>query len=109
MASRTPPKYDLVGGRLCLDFCNTTSDRRGYPEERLETYADVVGWGWRAGVLNAEEAARLTRLGMRSPTEALGVRERSIRLREALASIFRAVAESRRIRPGALDGGNGEL
>jgi len=109
MAARIPPRYDLVGGRLCLDFCNTTSDRRGCPEERLEGYADVVGWGWRPGVLNAEEAARLSRLGARSPTEALGVWERSIHLREALASIFRAVAENRRIRPGALDVLNGEL
>src|SRR5256884_8940903 len=100
MASRTPPKYDLVGGRLCLDFCNTAGDRRGYPEERLETYADVVGWGWRAGILNAEEAARLARLGARNPTEALGVWERSILLRDALRSIFAAVAETRRIRVG---------
>jgi len=109
MASRTPPKYDLVGGRLCLDFCNTTSDRRGYPEERLETYADVVGWGWRAGILNTEEAARLSRLGSRSPTEALGVWERALRLREALTSIFAAVAEARRIRPGSVEVLNGEL
>jgi predicted RNA-binding Zn ribbon-like protein len=109
MAARIPPRYELVGGRLCLDFCNTTGDRRGYPDERLETYGDVVGWGWRAGVLNAEEAARLTRLGTRSPTESLGVWERAIRLREALTVIFRAVAENRRIRPGALDVLNGEL
>lgn len=109
MAVRIPPRYDLIGGRLCLDFCNTTGDRRGYPEDRLESYADVVGWAWRAGVLNAEEATRLTRLGMRSPTEGLGVWERSIRLREALTTIFRSVAENRRIRPGALDVLNGEL
>src|SRR2546430_17460871 len=81
MASRTPPKYDLVGGRLCLDFCNTTSDRRGYPEERLETYADVVGWGWRAGILNTEEAARLSRLGSRGPAEGPGVGGGGPRLR----------------------------
>src|SRR5258708_1316139 len=56
MAARIPPRYDLVGGRLCLDYCNTTNDRRGYPEERLEGYADVVGWAWHAGGLNAEQA-----------------------------------------------------
>ena len=109
MAARTPPRFDLVGGRLCLDFCNTTGDRRGYRDERLETYADVVGWGWRAGILNAEEAVRLARLGTRSPTEALGVWQRAVKLREALTSIFCAVAESRRIRPGSLDVLNGEL
>jgi predicted RNA-binding Zn ribbon-like protein len=99
----------MVGGRLCLDFCNTTDDRHGSREERLETYGDIVGWGWRAGILNAEEAARLVRLGTRSPTEALSVWERALLLREALTSIFSAVAESRRIRPGALDVLNGEL
>jgi predicted RNA-binding Zn ribbon-like protein len=109
MAARTPPRYDLVGGRLCLDFCNTTNDRRGSMEDRLDGYADVVGWGWRSGILNAEEAARLTRLGTRSPTEAIVVWERAIRLREALTSIFNAVAEGRRIRPGALEALNAEL
>jgi predicted RNA-binding Zn ribbon-like protein len=109
MAARIPPRYDLIGGRLCLDFCNTTGDRRGYADDRLAGYADIVGWAWRAGVLNAEEAARLGRLGARNPTEALAVWERSIRLRDALTSIFRAVSEGRRIRPGALDALNGEL
>jgi predicted RNA-binding Zn ribbon-like protein len=109
MAARIPPRYDLVGGRLCLDFCNTTSDRRGCPEERLESYADVVGWAWRAGVLNAEEAASLTRLGMRSPTEGLGVWQRSLRLRDALSTLLLSVAEGRRIRPGSLDALNEEL
>jgi predicted RNA-binding Zn ribbon-like protein len=109
MAARTPPRFDLVGGRLCLDYCNTTGDRRGYRDERLETYADVVGWGWRAGILNAEEAVRLARLGTRSPTEALSVWERAIKLREALTSIFCSVAEGRRIRPGSLEVLNGEL
>ncbi len=109
MAVRTPPRYDLVGGRLCLDFCNTNGDRHAASEERLESYADVVGWGWRAGVLNAEEAARLGRLGTRNPTEAVAVWQRTIRLREALTGIFTAVAESRRIRPGALEVLNAEL
>jgi predicted RNA-binding Zn ribbon-like protein len=109
MAARNPPRFDLVGGRLCLDFCNTTGDRRGYRDERLETYAEVVGWGWRAGILNAEEAVRLARLGTRSPTEALTVWERAVTLREALTSIFCAVSENRRIRPGALEVLNGEL
>jgi predicted RNA-binding Zn ribbon-like protein len=109
MAARMPPRYDLAGGRLCLDFCNTTNDRRAGAEDRLESYADVVGWGWRSGVLNAEEAARLTRLGVRAPTEAVVVWERAAHLREALVSIFCAVAEGRRIRPGALEALNAEL
>lgn len=109
MAARTPPRFELVGGRLCLDFCNTVVDRRSALDDRLETYADLVGWARRAGVLNSEEARRLTRLGMRSPTEALVVWGRAIRVREALTSIFGAVAEGRRIRPVALEVLNAEL
>lgn len=109
MAARTPPRYDLVGGRLCLDFCNTQVNRRGQSEDRLKAYADLVGWGWRASVLSAEEAARLTRLGGRNPTEALLVFERGLRLREALDAAFTAIAAGRRCRPKALAVLNDEL
>jgi predicted RNA-binding Zn ribbon-like protein len=109
MAARIPPRHDLVGGRLCLDFCNTAGDRQACPEERLETYADVVGWGWRAAIFNAEEAARLCRLAARNPTEALVVWERAISLREALRSIFFSLADGRRIRGTQLEILNDEL
>src|SRR5437879_7287117 len=98
VAPRTPPRYDLVGGRLCLDFCNTSGDRTGVPDDRFRTYPDVVGWAWRAGVLNAEEAGRLTRLGSRNPTEALLVHERAVRLRQSLRASFTALAGGNRIR-----------
>jgi predicted RNA-binding Zn ribbon-like protein len=98
-----------VGGRLCLDFCNTSRDRIGTPEDRLRVYADVVGWAWRAGVLNAEEAGRLARLGTRNPTEALLVHERALRLRKSLRAIFTTLAADRRIRPAMLEVLNEEL
>ena len=109
MAPRTPPRYDLVGGRLCLDFCNTSGDRTGVPDDRFRTYPDVVGWAWRAGVLNAEEAGRLTRLGSRNPTEALLVHERAVRLRQSLRASFTALAGGRRIRAIMLEVLNEEL
>lgn len=109
MPTRTPPRFDLIAGRLCLDFCNTHGSRSGRPEERLSSYGDVVGWAWRAGVLNAEEAARLNRLGARNPTEALAVWERTVHLRGALQSLFIAIAEGRRLRTAWLDALNQEL
>ena len=109
VALRTPPRFDLVGGRLCLDFCNTQGSRSGAFEERFGSYADVVGWAWRAGVLNAEEASRLTRLAARNPTEALGVWERAVRLRAALQALYTALAGGRRLRPAWLEPLNQEL
>ncbi|HEY4026534.1 MAG TPA: ABATE domain-containing protein [Candidatus Dormibacteraeota bacterium] len=98
-----------MGGRLCLDFCNTTDNGRRGPEDRLESYGDLVRWGWRAGILTPEEAARLARLGASSPADASMVRKRAVRLRDALTSIFSSVAEGRGLRPGALDVLNHEL
>jgi len=109
MAATMPPRHRLIGGRLCLDFCNTISDRRGSYDEPLESYADLVGWGWRAGFLNSEEATRLSRLGMAMPAESMAVWQRAISLREALTSIFCAVAEGRHMRSGALEVLNFEL
>ena len=104
-----PPKYLLVGGRLCLDFCNTTRDRTGEPEERLTDYVELVGWSWRAGILNSEEAARLRRMARRSPTEAVSVLERAIALREAMHQVFLAAATGHRVRPESLELLNAEL
>jgi len=109
MAATMPLRHPLMGGRLCLDFCNTISDRRSSHDERLESYADLVGWGSLAGFLNSEEASRLTRLGMSCPIESVAVWERAICLREALTSIFCAAAEGRRMRSDALDVLNFEL
>jgi predicted RNA-binding Zn ribbon-like protein len=109
VAPPTPPRHDLVGGRLCLDFCNTSRDRTGVSEERFRAYADVVSWAWRAAVLNAEEAGRLARLGSRNPTEALLVHERALRLRQSLRVIFTTLAARRRIRPTMLEVLNEEL
>ncbi len=99
MNMRSATRFDLIGGRLCLDFCNTTHNRRGAREERLGGYQDLVGWASRAGILNAEETARQSRLAARNPTEAVAVWERSIRLREALHHLFAAIADGRRVRP----------
>jgi predicted RNA-binding Zn ribbon-like protein len=109
VAPRTPPRFDLVGGRLCLDFCNTHGSRSGTPEERFSGYAEVVGWAWRASILNSEEAARLSRLATRNPTEALAVWERVLRLRSALQALYTAIAGGKRVRPAWLEALNQEL
>src|SRR3984893_12149477 len=103
MGARTPPCSDVVGRPPTLIFCNTHGSRSGAPEERFPSYPDVVGWAWRAGVLNAEEAARLQRLATRQPTGALAVWERALKLRSALQGLFTAIALGKRVRPAWLE------
>jgi predicted RNA-binding Zn ribbon-like protein len=109
MAKDQPPPYRLVGGRLCLDFCNTVSDREGTPVERLHEYGDLVGWASRAGILNAEEASRLRRSAARNPTAAVAVLGRALRLREGMHGIFAALAGGRAPRQSQLELLNAEL
>jgi predicted RNA-binding Zn ribbon-like protein len=108
MPATRPPRHELIGGLLCLDFCNTYE--RGRPTaDRLRTYADLVGWGWRAGILAAEEAARLERHAGRSVTASVAVLERAHVLREALSDIFGALAAGKRPRAAPIEPLNGEL
>jgi predicted RNA-binding Zn ribbon-like protein len=60
LTSMRPRKFlaveavQLVGGRLCLDFVNTTGARSSAnPRERLNTYRDVLTWSRRVGIINA--------------------------------------------------------
>lgn len=55
-------RLPLVGGRLCLDFVNTTGARRsGRPRERLAGYGDLVAWSVHAGVLSVGRGTDLLR------------------------------------------------
>ena len=52
--------FEFIGGRLCLDFINTLSDRfRETPVEVLTTYADLLTWSQLAGIVDAEQARQL--------------------------------------------------
>src|SRR5579864_2751020 len=84
---------------LCLDFANTLSWRTsGKPEEKLGSYAAVVEWGRKAGIVSAREARALLKTGGRSRN----VLTRAIRLRESIYQILAARAAGRRARPSDL-------
>jgi predicted RNA-binding Zn ribbon-like protein len=60
LTSMRPRKFlaveavQLVGGRVCLDFVNTTGARSSAnPRERLNTYRDALTWSRRVGIINA--------------------------------------------------------
>ena len=85
--------FDLSGGRLCLDFINTVSDRgAARPIERLGAYGDLIAWARQAGATTAGAARPLLRAAAAEPARARQVLAEAIRLREALYRVFDAVA-----------------
>ncbi len=98
----TPWTFELLGGRLCLDFANTVSGKRVTAErERLRDYADLVSWGRQAGAVGAPQARRLLAQARRRPADAERVFREAIALREALYRAFLAFAQDRE--PGKAD------
>jgi len=75
----------LLGGRLCLDFANTTSGRGG-PQclEHLHEYRHLLQWCRHAGLLSAAQASRLARAAGRAPAKAARVLRQAKHLREAI-------------------------
>lgn len=89
-------KLKLETGWLCLDFANTAnwhaSDR---PQEELNSYADLVGWARRVGVLTEPTARRLLQEATSRLTEAALALDQAIALREAIYRIFSSMAGGR--------------
>jgi len=95
---------------LCLDFTDTVDWRTSdHATDRLQTYADLVNWSQRHGVVDEKESRVLLRSA--SSQEATGERvlENARVLREAIYRMFSAAAHGNRA--GAADVGvlNGHL
>ncbi len=87
----------LVGGNLALDFVNT---RTGPPDGALDDdvltgYLDLVAWSVYAGALGEPEAKALRRLSHDDPSGSRTTFVRSLRIRDDLDEVFRAVAADR--------------
>lgn len=90
----------LLGGHPALDFVNTLDWRgraaaEGGAEETLVSYAALLAWCRRAGILGAATASELERLAARSPTRAEAVRGEAIALREAVFRLADAARQGR--------------
>lgn len=96
-AGKQESAFELVGGRLCLDFVNTLNGSRetGETEEKLLGYADLVSWGRQAGILAEREARALLKEAARAPAKGTKAVARSVALREAIYGIFSAIAQER--------------
>jgi predicted RNA-binding Zn ribbon-like protein len=79
---------DLSGGDVALDFVNTASGRSVGPlRDKLRTYADLVTWAERVGIVDEATGRRLRRAAAGDPRAEV-VLERGRTLREAIYRLF---------------------
>jgi predicted RNA-binding Zn ribbon-like protein len=99
-------KFKLIGGDASLDFVNTVNGRTSnphkkngrdyydaYPSDKLENYADLVGWSLKAGLISESEAEKLLRVSKGEPQKANTVLKRAVNLREGIYRLFKSVVE----------------
>jgi predicted RNA-binding Zn ribbon-like protein len=92
---RTQDFPRLLGGPACLLFANTVeAPVSDHPLEFLGSYADLISWGWHAGLLEAAETERLRAAAAGDPKGAAATFHRAMALRDAIDRLFRAVARS---------------
>jgi predicted RNA-binding Zn ribbon-like protein len=85
--------FELIGLRLCLDFCNTIDNRTSPPtDEHLPDYGELLRWAVAAGALRSPDAARLAAEARHHPREAERVVEAAHEVRQAF---FRVVTRRR--------------
>jgi predicted RNA-binding Zn ribbon-like protein len=96
-------RFELTGGRLCLDLANTLDERAtDHPRELLPRYEDLLSWGVQAGAIRPAEAAALRVHTVTHRSAAARAVRRAIRVREALFRIFSALADGREAPADAL-------
>ena len=89
---RRPPRFELHGDVLCLDFVNTLDDRPSEkPKELLRSYIDLARFAEDTGILGETRVDALRKRSLMDPEAAQHVLLAAIELREAMYAIFRAI------------------
>ena len=79
----------INGGRLCLDFINTTTWTKSLPDwDFIGDYPDLLTWGRRQSLIERSQAAHLTELAESDSLGAEGTVSRSKELRTALRDLL---------------------
>ena len=92
-----------IGGSPALDFANTVDWRlREVPTDTLKGFDDLLYWAWSAGIYIRAEARRLQKWAKDHPRAAQAAFAAAVRLREAIASVFQAIAHGVEIPQGSL-------
>ncbi|HTW59474.1 MAG TPA: ABATE domain-containing protein [Terriglobales bacterium] len=100
---RRAPRFDLMGGPVCLDFINTLDDRfKSEPKELLASYVDLVRFAEDTGILGSPQVDRLFALSQGSPEAAGRALRAGIQLREAMYAVIWAVMTNKPVPQGAL-------
>jgi len=92
-----PPPFELIAGRLCLDFVNTVNERpvRAGTRDDLGDYAALLAWCQQAGILTTRGAQELARVATAQPARAQRALRDAVALRERLHRLFRAIIDGR--------------
>ena len=99
-------RFKLIGGNLSLDFVNTVNGRTSnpnkksgrdyfdaYPADKINNYADLLGWSLQAGLINEKEAKKLLQSAEADSRAAGTVLKRAVSLRESIYRLFKSVVE----------------
>lgn len=99
-----PDVFDQNAGEICLAFSNTADWHASeYPEENLNSYADLVLWALTLGVIEVGEAQHLWQQGQSRPREAADLLAQAIELREAMYRIFTSILADQATDPRDLE------
>jgi predicted RNA-binding Zn ribbon-like protein len=103
VARRRAPRFELMGGPVCLDFVNTLDDRpSNEPKELLKSYIDLARFGEDSGILSDQLVDRLLEKSMQSRGAAEEALDAAIQLREAMYEVFWALIRKKPVPRGAL-------
>ena len=94
----------LVSGHPALDFVNTLGGRKDTrDDEYLHSYADLVAWSRRVGMLDASTSAKLADVARRRPAQADAALAAALELRAHFDAVVRATLARRTPRATDLD------
>jgi predicted RNA-binding Zn ribbon-like protein len=94
ISRRRPPRFDLMGGPVCLDFVNTLDDRySGEPKELLKSYLDLARFAEDTQILSEQQVDQLFARSMKTPVVAERALRLAIEMREAMYAVFWAVVK----------------
>jgi predicted RNA-binding Zn ribbon-like protein len=101
---RRPPKFELIGGNVCLDFINTLDDRTSaQPKELLANYYELARFGEDTGILTPEQLDYFYENVHLMIDDAADALRRAINLREAMYAVFSALLNRQTVPAVAMD------